>query len=71
VAVYLQRGFVDIRLGTVAAHGTETLALPRTLENGEQIQVFVHPEGGKDLESWVLDLAPGAHLFVKVPVNGR
>jgi hypothetical protein len=69
VVVYLQREFVDIRLGTVAPHGKQTLALPRTLEDGEQIQVFVHPEGGRDLATDELTVEIGNNLNVLVPEN--
>jgi len=69
VIVYLERGSFDTRLGTVPAHGRETLNLPRTLEEGEQIQVFVHPEGGIDLASDDLTVKVGGNLVIFVPTN--
>ncbi|MGW8268655.1 MAG: hypothetical protein ACWGSQ_19980 [Longimicrobiales bacterium] len=69
VMVYLERGPFDIRLGQVPAHGQETLMLPRTMEDGEQIQVFVHPEGGVDLASDELTVKLGGTMVVTVPTN--
>jgi len=69
VVVYLERGSFDIRLGTVPAHRKETLTLPRTMENGEQIQVFAHPEGGSDLATEELTVQVGGNLTIYVPTN--
>jgi hypothetical protein len=69
VIMYLERGEFDTRLGTVPAHESETLALPSSLEDGEEIQVFAHPEGGMDLASQDLIVDRGAELVVLVPDN--
>lgn len=69
VIAYLQRDVFDIRLGTVAAHSETTLKLPRYLEDGEAIQVFVHPEGEMDLATRDLTVHPGESLKILVPTN--
>lgn len=69
VVVYLERGDFDIRLGTVNAHTTRALDLPGTIEDGEEIQVFVHPEGGVDLATREMTVKRGGNLTVLVPAN--
>jgi hypothetical protein len=69
VVVYLERGDFDMRLGTVNAHTTQSLNLPTTIEDGEEIQVFVHPEGGIDLATQELTVKRGGNLSVLVPTN--
>lgn len=69
VIMYLEQGEFDTRLGTVPAHETGTLALPPSLEDGEEIQVFAHPEGGIDMESHDLIVDRKADLMVLVPDN--
>jgi hypothetical protein len=66
--VFAEQGAFDARIGTVPAHRTATLNLPRfiTLE-AHSVDIFVHVEGGSDLDSQSFDLTPMAHLFVKVP----
>lgn len=72
VTVFVERGDFDTRIGTVPANQELTLMVPEWLAREKpSAQIFVHPEGEGDLESWTLDLAPGAHLFVKVPTGGR
>lgn len=71
VTVFVEHGDFDTRIGTVPANREETLLVPEWLAKEKpSAEIFVHPEGGADLESWILDLKPGAHLFVKVPVYG-
>jgi hypothetical protein len=69
VVVYLDRGAFDTRLGTVGPNQKKTLQLPGTLEDGEQIQVFVHPEGGQDLATEDLMVKVGENLEIYVPTN--
>jgi hypothetical protein len=69
VTVYLDRGIFDTRLGTVPAHEVEKLNLPGSLEDGEDIQVFVHPEGGLDLATQDLQVRMGQNLDIYVPNN--
>lgn len=50
VVVYLDQGQTyEVRLGIVQPHMKTTLKLPLKLEQGEAIQIVVHPEGGSDL----------------------
>ncbi|MGE0159240.1 MAG: hypothetical protein AB7T31_07485 [Gemmatimonadales bacterium] len=66
--VFVERGEFDTRIGTVGAGLTETLPLPGWLTRREQqADIFVHVEGGADLASQQFELAPNAHLFVRVP----
>lgn len=67
--VYLQRDVMETRLGTVPAHGTTTLNLPSYLPRGEEIRVFVHPEGGIDLSTGEEPLRVGETLNIVVPTN--
>jgi len=69
VVVYLERGDFDLRLGTVNPHTNQVLDLPKTMQDGEEIQVFVHPEGGMDLATQDLTVTKGGNLTVLVPVN--
>lgn len=69
VVVYLERGSFDMRLGTVAAHDQQIVKLPPSLKNGEEVQVFVHPEGGVDLGTQDLTIRDGMNLTVIVPTN--
>jgi len=69
VVVYLDRGEFDIRLGTVGAHGTRTLELPSFLREGENVMVFVHPEGGTDLATPAFTVNKGKNLDILVPTN--
>lgn len=72
VTVFIDRGPFDLRLGVVGAMQTATLKLPGWVVNaGEDVQVFVHPEGGSDLASQKFSLRRGATLAVLVPANER
>ena len=68
VVVFIEDGELDSRIGTVGAGMTETLPLPTWLTREErQADIFVHVEGGEDLASRQFELAPDAHLLVRVP----
>jgi hypothetical protein len=69
--VYLAGNVLETRLGTVPAHSTTTLNLPPYLESGEEIEVFVHPEGGMDLSTGDQPLIVGRELSIVVPVNSN
>jgi hypothetical protein len=68
VTVFVEQGAFDVRLGQVAAHSRETLPVPKSVFNMvSAIEIFVHPEGGRDLSGEVVDLGRGAHLGLRVP----
>ena len=69
VVVYLDRGEFDVRLGTVGPQGTRTLELPSFLREGENVMVFVHPEGGTDLATPGFTVKKGKNLDILVPTN--
>jgi hypothetical protein len=70
VTVFLERGQFDVRVGVVPAHQEETLVIPSSLTGGwEEVDIFLHPEGGGDLTSHIFELKPGAHLLVRVPLR--
>jgi hypothetical protein len=67
VAVFVERGDFDVRIGTVKANQESTLYLPASLTRERQdVEIFVHPQGGFDLESQIFQLTPNAHILVKV-----
>ena len=67
--MYLDRGEFDVRLGTVGPQGTRTLELPSFLREGENVMVFVHPEGGTDLATPGFTVKKGKNLDILVPTN--
>jgi len=68
IAVFLQHGDVDIRLGTVPANSTRTLAVPQRYAQGRQsIDMVVHPESELLTESRTIDLEKGRHAELLVP----
>jgi hypothetical protein len=68
VTVFVDENDLDIRLGEVSAMRTATLVLPKWVsEAGNELQIFVHPEGGIDLNAQIYDVHPGAHLALEVP----
>lgn len=71
VTVFIERGPFDLRIGEVGAMQTSTLKLPPWVANdGEEIRVFVQPEGGQDLESQLLTVHRNVQLGVLVPAKG-
>lgn len=71
VVAYLERGPFDVRLGTVPPHQTEDFALPPYLEDGEDVQAFVHPEGGVDLATRDFTVHSGGVVTLLVPVDNE
>jgi hypothetical protein len=70
VTVFAERGDLDIRIGEVSALRTSTLPMPSWVtDDGNELQIFVHPEGGIDLNAEVFDVHPGSHLALEVPNN--
>ncbi len=69
VVVYLERGVFDTRLGTVAPHGREIIKLPPNFPDEQQVQIFVHPEGGVDLGTQDLTIRNGMNVTLLVPTN--
>ena len=70
VTVFLERGLLDVRVGVVPAHQEETLLIPPSLtENAEEVDIFFHPEGGRDLVNHIFELKSGEHLNIEVPLH--
>ena len=69
VVVYLDRGEFEARLGTVPAHQKVQMDLPKYVEDGDEIQIIVHPEGGIDLSSGDRTVHFGKVMEVLVPEN--
>jgi len=68
VTVFVEQGQLDVRVGMVPAMRTATLALPNWVtDERDELQIFVHPEGGIDLNAEVMAVKPGAHLALEVP----
>lgn len=68
VVAFIERGEFDTRIGTVRPGDSRTFELPEALaERAGSVDVFLHVEGGADLASTTFELAPRAHLLVKVP----
>jgi hypothetical protein len=70
VTVFAEQGSsIDVRLGQAPAHGRATLRFPKSVVRGEEVRVFVHPEGGFDLSAQTLHVHPGEHLGLGVPLH--
>lgn len=69
VVAYLERGPFDLRLGTVPKQDTKTFPLPPDLNDGQIIQVFVHPEGDVDLAPEDITVRDGEDVNVLVPAD--
>ena len=69
VVVYLERGELDTRLGTVAPDATKTLALPRYVDQDQEARVLVQPKDGFDLSSQDITVPKAGTLNVLVPEN--
>ncbi|AHG92595.1 hypothetical protein J421_5060 (plasmid) [Gemmatirosa kalamazoonensis] len=68
VTVFAEPGTYDVRLGQVPACSRLTLRFPQSVVlPNSSLRVFVHPEGGPDLSSQLLKVAPGEHLALRVP----
>ncbi|MFN8571208.1 MAG: hypothetical protein U0132_04070 [Gemmatimonadaceae bacterium] len=71
IAVYLEYGRFDRRLGVVPALGMSTLRLPAwALEGRTDIQLFVRPDGEGDLSTQHFSLPRRAHIGLLVPPEG-
>jgi hypothetical protein len=61
---------LDVRLGKVPAHGSATLRFPKSVVGpNNAIRVFVHPDGGFDLSSQIMEVRRGEHLGLRVPAH--
>ncbi len=70
IAVDLEQGDFDIRLGSVPARSMQTLRVPQWMVlNGGLVQVFLHTRAGDDLSSSTFELHDGAHYGVQVPTR--
>jgi hypothetical protein len=68
VAVFLEHGRFDRRLGTVEARSTAALPLPEwILRGGDLIQLFVVRPGGQRIESHSFEVRPGGAIGMMVP----
>jgi hypothetical protein len=68
IAVFLQYGRFDQRLGTVAARSTTTLALPEAPVGGRaQVQLVAVRSTGQKLESRWFEARPGRMIQMMVP----
>lgn len=68
VTVFAKRLDIVTRLGVVAAGKRETLRFPASVVAGKnQLTLFVHPEGGRDLASETFSVKRGAHIGLRVP----
>jgi hypothetical protein len=68
VTVYAEEGDFDHALGQIAALDEATLVLPAWMSGpGRDVRLFVHPRGGFDLASDLLEIEPGEHIGIRVP----
>lgn len=69
VDVYLERGSLDMRIGSVKADQEGVLPLPAYLENGETVRIVVHPKHGLDLVSPDVRIPASGTLPILVPLT--
>ena len=68
VTVFAKQGRFDVRLGRVAPRSRATLRFPETVVlPTRSLRIFVHPDGGVDLESQLMTIRQGEHLALRVP----
>ena len=68
VTVFAKQGRFDVRLGRVEARSRTTLRFPESIILPTRaIRIFVHPDGGVDLESQLIAIRQGEHLALRVP----
>lgn len=68
VTVFAKQGPFDVRLGRVEARSRTTLRFPESIVLPTRaIRIFVHPDGGVDLESQLMAIRQGEHLALRVP----
>ncbi|GLC26395.1 hypothetical protein [Roseisolibacter agri] len=72
VAVFLEYGRFDRRLGVVPPYETKSLSLPGVAVRGkERVHLFVHPEGeAADLQSQEFKLQAPVRIALVVPPEG-
>jgi len=68
IDVYLQSGYFDTKIGSVAADGLTVLHIPRYLD-GTDAQIFVRPQIGLELETPEVALPTHGTLDILVPDN--
>lgn len=70
VTLFVERGEFDTRIGVTPPNEERTFELPEWLaKDRASVELFVHPERGRDLASQHFELTDGAHLLVKVPLH--
>jgi hypothetical protein len=70
VTIFAEQGPFEVRLGQVPADSSATLQFPKSVVlPNSSIQIVVHPEGGLDLASEMLEVWPGRHLGLRVPLR--
>lgn len=69
VVVYLERGEIDAKLGTVGADAEGVLSVPKYLDLDETARIVVHPQVGLDLRSPDITVPKQGTLKVLVPDN--
>ena len=68
--VTLQRGPFNTRLGVAPANRETTLVIPPSLTLGDpDVEIFLRPKGGLDLDTATFTLDRDAHLLLKVPAE--
>jgi hypothetical protein len=68
VRVYLDIGNEEISLGSVKPLDVATLVVPRWLvRNDEEVNIFVEPQRGFEMQTGYIDLQPGEHVGIIVP----
>lgn len=68
IDVYLQNGYFDTKIGTVAPDRETALNVPKYLE-GQDVQIFVRPQIGLELETPDVVLPTHGTLDILVPNN--
>lgn len=68
VRVYLDIGSQEVSLGTVNALDVATLVVPRWMvPYDEDVNIFVEPQRGFEMQTGYIDLQPGQHVGIIVP----
>lgn len=68
VRVYIDFGNEEITLGSVKPLDVATFVVPRWFVNREEeVNIFVQPQNGLELQTGYVDVRPGAHLGIIVP----
>ena len=68
VRVYLDIGNQEVSLGTVNALDVATLVVPRWMvPTDEDVNIFVEPQRGFEMQTGYIDLQRGQHVGIIVP----